>query len=252
MKKLLNIIYEENYSDICSLNMYLPDVGTPFPVFIHFHGGGLENGSKDDIADLLNITSKGIALVSVGYRKYPDAVYPEFIEDVAKAIAFVKEYGEKHNLFSSIYVGGTSAGAYLAMMNYFDTSYLGRYGFLPDSIDGWVFNSGQTTVHFNVLRERGVDTRLVRIDDAAPIYFIDHDMDFSNHSRLLFIVAENDMVNRLEQNRLLLKTMEHFNYDMSKVSYKFMNGYGHCNYPIAEIITKFIITGELIRSNPNI
>lgn len=111
---------EENYSDICSLNMYLPDVGTPFPVFIHFHGGGLENGSKDDVADLLDITSKGIALISVGYRKYPDAVYPEFIEDAAKAIAFIKEYDEKHNLFSSIYVGGTSAGAYLAMMNYFD------------------------------------------------------------------------------------------------------------------------------------
>ncbi len=241
MKELLDVVYDEKHADLCTLDMYLPDTGAPFPVMVYFHGGGIESGSKDIPPEFKSLTSKGAAVVSAEYRMYPDAVFPEFIEDAAKAIAFVKQYGEANNLFSGFYVGGSSAGAYLAMMNYYDQRYLGRYDIIPDSIDGWMFDSGQTTVHFNVLRERGLDTRAVRIDEAAPIYFIDRDVDFSNQSRLLFIVAEDDMPNRLEQNKLMIKTMEHFNYNMSKVTYKFMAGCTHCSYPIDEMTLAFIM-----------
>jgi hypothetical protein len=231
MRELLNIVYDENHADICSLNIYLPEDSYGLhPVFIYFHGGGIEAGSKDEISDLVNITSKGIALVSVGYRIYPQAKFPEFIEDTAKAIAFVKEYGETHKLFSDIYAGGSSAGAYLAMMAYFDRRYLNKYGLIPEVVKGWIFDAGQPTVHYNVLRERGLDTRLVKIDEAAPIYYVNHDIDSNRQSRLMFITADNDMTNRFEQTRLLLKTMEVFQYDMSKVEFKLMEGCTHCGY----------------------
>jgi hypothetical protein len=241
MKKLLNMIYDENHASICSLDMYLPDTGCPCPVFIYFHGGGIEAGCKEDISeDFKNITSQNIALVSVDYRMYPDAKFPEFIEDTAKAIDFVKKYGVSKHLFSEIFVGGSSAGAYLTMMTYFDHRYLAHYGIEPDSITGWFFDAGQPTVHFNVLRERGVDTRLVRIDEAAPIYFINHDIDSVGQSRLMFIVAENDIENRVEQTKLILKTMEQFHYDMSKIDYKLISGCTHCSYPIYDMISAFI------------
>lgn len=242
MKKLLNMVYDENYADICSLDMYLPDACAPCPVFIYFHGGGIEGGSKADISEeFKNITSQNIALVSVEYRMYPNAKFPEFVEDTARAIAFVKKYGETNNLFNEIFVGGSSAGAYLTMMAYFDHSYLGKYNIIPDSIKGWFFDAGQPTVHFNVLKERGLDGRLVRIDEAAPIYFIDGDADSANQSRMMFIVAENDIENRLEQTKMLLKTLEQFHYHMSKIEFKLMSGCTHCSYPIHDMVLNFIL-----------
>ncbi|MDF2537847.1 MAG: hypothetical protein K0S76_868 [Herbinix sp.] len=242
MRELLNIVYDENHADVCSLDIYLPDDRhTPCPVFIYFHGGGIEGGNKADPSDLINLTSNGIAFVSVEYRMYPNAKFPDFIEDAARAIAFVKEYGELNNSFKEIYAGGSSAGAYLTMMAYFDRHYLSKYGVAPTDIKGWIFDAGQPTVHFNVLRERGLDPRLARIDEAAPVYFIDHEIDFAMQNRLMFIVAENDMPGRIEQTRFLLKTMEQFNYDMSKVEFRLMNGHTHCSYSISSMVSDFIL-----------
>jgi hypothetical protein len=241
MKELINIIYDKSHADTCTLDMYLPDTDVPCPVFIFFHGGGIEEGNKEVSEEFKNITSRGIALVSAEYRMYPNAKFPEFIEDAAAAIAFIKEYGKINNLFSEIYAGGSSAGAYLAMMAYFDSHYLNKYGIEPSSIKGWVFDAGQPTVHFNVLKERGLDGRLVRIDDAAPLYFINHDIDSVRQSKLMFIVAENDIEGRLEQTKLMLKTMKQFSYDMSKVEYKLMRGYMHCAYPITDMVSDFIL-----------
>jgi hypothetical protein len=242
MKELLNIIYDDNHPSFCLLDMYLPDTDSPCPVFIYFHGGGIEGGSKKDISEeFKNLTLQNIALVSVDYRMYPNAKFPEYIEDTAKAIDFVKKHGEANHLFSEIFTGGSSAGAYLTMMTYFDNSYLGKYNMKPDSIKGWFFDAGQPTVHFNVLNERGLDPRLVRIDEAAPLYFINHDIDSRCQSRTMFIVAENDIESRLEQTKLILKTMEQFHYDMSKVDYKLMSGCTHCSYPIHDMVSDFIL-----------
>jgi acetyl esterase/lipase len=47
MKELLNLVYDKNHPDICCLDMYLPDTEAPCPVFVFFHGGGVEEGSKE-------------------------------------------------------------------------------------------------------------------------------------------------------------------------------------------------------------
>ncbi len=47
MKKINNIFYTENNTLRQMLDLYLPDYPS-FPVFVYFHGGGLERGSKDD------------------------------------------------------------------------------------------------------------------------------------------------------------------------------------------------------------
>ena len=241
MKKILNVVYNQAYASRCTLDFYLPETDERCPVFVLFHGGGIEGGSKEFSPDFIHITSNGIALASVDYRMYPDAKFPEFIEDAAKAIAFVKEYGETNNLFSEIFAGGSSAGAYLTMMTYFDSHYLDEYGISPDSINGWFFDAGQPTVHYNVLRERGLDTRLIRIDEASPLYFINHDKNIENQSRLMFVVSDDDIINRYEQTNLLLKTLDPFNYDMTKVEFKLMAGHTHCSYSIADMVSVFIL-----------
>ena len=46
---------------------------------------------------------------------------------------------------------------------------------------------------------------------------------------MLFVVSDNDMENRYEQTQLVISTLKHFRYDMSKVQLKVMHG-THCHY----------------------
>ncbi len=62
--------------------------------------------------------------------------------------------------------------AYIAMLLCFDRRYFMSYGVDSNKIFGFVFKAGQFTAHFNVLCERGIDSRRCIIDEAAPLYHI--------------------------------------------------------------------------------
>ncbi|MBQ8510460.1 MAG: alpha/beta hydrolase [Clostridia bacterium] len=240
----IELTYDEKLN--LKLDLWLPEAGNP-PIFIYMHGGGIENGDKRTMVDnIKRMVSKGIAVASLNYRMYPTAKYPEFIDDCAKGIDFLL-HGEYQ--FSRVFVGGSSAGSYLSMMLLFDHKYLGRYGLNPLDFDGWVLDAGQPTVHFNVLRERGLDTRLVRIDEAAPLWHITKNFNELKPDgklpMILNISASNDMTCRLEQLKLLNATLLHFNYPKDRLRFAYMNGYNHCGYtdqPIfAEMVESIIL-----------
>lgn len=210
------------------LDWYLPD-STGFPLMVYIHGGGLEGGRKEEMtAAGTQLAEAGIGFVSVEYRLYPDAKYPEFIEDAAQAVAWVKAHRAEYGAGNALYVGGSSAGGYLSMMLCFDPQWLAPYGIDPADITGWIHDAGQPTTHFNVLRERGVDTRRLIVDEAAPLYHIG---TAKRLAPMLFIVSDNDMENRLEQTTLVLSTLKHFRYDESRIQLKVMHG-GHCHYVV--------------------
>ncbi len=239
---MLELTYDEEYR--LKLDLY-PAVTDGSPLFVYIHGGGLEAGSRKDNADLfINLQANGISTASLDYRMYPAAKFPDFIEDCAKAIAFLTDY----NNFTKIIIGGSSARAYLSMMLLFDKSYLGRYGLDPLKFDGWLLDAGQPTTHFNILRERGLDTRLVRIDEAAPLYHISEDFKpvraDGKLPYILNLAASNDMPCRLEQLKLLDATLRHFGYPKDRLRFEYMNGFSHCEYnnkPIfGSIIADFV------------
>lgn len=225
MKKVQNIIYGYDASTHL-LDIYLPD-SPNFSVFVYFHGGGFETGDKscgETFAEYL--ADRGIALVSVNYRMYPNANYPDFIEDAAKSVAWVFENIAKYGECDGVYVGGSSAGGYLSMMLCFDGRYLAAHGINPLSISGWLHDAGQPTAHFNVLRERNIDSRRVIADDSAPIYHVGTQ---ESYSPMAFIVSDNDMFGRYEQTMLMIATLKHFGHGEDKVKLKVMNG-KHCEY----------------------
>jgi acetyl esterase/lipase len=163
------------------------------------------------------MNKKGYALASANYRMYKseghpefNAKYPDFIEDAAAAVAFVKNNAEKYGIGDKLIVGGSSAGGYLSMMLCFDEHYLAAHGLSPASIAGFVHDAGQPTTHFNVLRERGLDSRRLIVDEAAPLY---HVGKASTYPPMLVIVSDHDLENRLEQTTLLLSTLRHFRYN---------------------------------------
>lgn len=225
--KIENIAYSD-VSPNNKYNLYLPE-SAGSALYIFFHGGSLMGGEPSDDTALFEALNKdGIAVASAGYRVYPDAVFPDFIIDAARAVVAICRDVKSYGTFDKIYIGGSSAGAYIAMMLFFDKSYLAEYGFSRDNFDGFIFDAGQPTTHFSVLANSGQDERLVRIDKAAPIFYINKDLDYKG--RIKIIVADSDMPGRLEQNLLLKRTMLMFGFDEKRIEFDVMNGFGHCGY----------------------
>lgn len=223
MKTITDIVYNE-YSQ--ALDLYLPESDRFDAVFLYFHGGGLEKGHKGCHAFVPYLVEHNIAVASANYRMYPNAQFPDFIEDSADAVAWVKNHINDYAHCDKLFIGGSSAGGYITMMLCFDERYLGKHGIKPTDLTGYVHDAGQPTAHFNVLREKGLDTRRIIVDETAPLYFIG--LNGNDCSPMIFLVSDNDIKNRLEQTMLVLSTMKHFEYDMSMVDHMVLHG-GHCH-----------------------
>ncbi len=208
----------ERLIDLC-----LPD-GECSALLLYFHGGGFVEGSRDlsvmphFAADM---TDAGFGVASVEYRMYPKAKYPDFIEDAALAVSFVKGRLDEYCSYGKLIVCGTSAGGYLTQMLCFDARWLGKYGLSPTDIDAFIHDAGQPTAHFNVLKERGIDPRRVIVDESAPLY---HVGEAESYPPMQIIVSDNDMASRLEQTKLLISTIRHFGYDMKNVTLTMTEG----------------------------
>ena len=224
MRVFKDITYKSD--DACKLDLYLPDEDG-FETIVWFHGGGLENGDKQQAERFVSaIIDAGYGFVSANYRLYTSgAKFPEFLFDAASAVAFVKEkietYGGQKD---KLYISGQSAGAWLSLMLCVNDEYLKSVGIDNKEIAGWIIDSSQTTAHFNVLKyELGEDTRAQRINEFAPQYFVSDKTDFS---KMLLIFYENDMCCRYEQNMLFYKSILAFN-EQANIVYKVLSG-GHC------------------------
>ena len=158
MKVIDDIKYGDNL--LQKLDVYIPDT-EEFPVFVYFHGGGFDHGSKREkfIPDLVK---KGIAVVSADYRLYPEAHYPDYIEDGASAVLWAKNNMHRYGHVQGLFVGGSSAGGYLSQMLCFCETFFEKNKISLCDISGFYFDAGQPTTHFGVLKERGLDYRKVK------------------------------------------------------------------------------------------
>lgn len=223
MRTIADICYQEENGQC--LDLHLPDRDL-FPVFVYFHGGGLDSGDKADQKALFQyMLSRGIGVVSANYRMYPHGKYPDFLEDAADAVAWVFKHMGQFGKISGIYVGGSSAGGFLSQMLCFDKSWLSKRGMKPTDIAGFIHDAGQPTCHFRVLQERGMDPRRAMIDESAPLYHVGED---ESYSKMLIIVSDADILNRYEQTMLLVSTLKSFGH-ADHVKLKIMNG-KHCAY----------------------
>ena len=228
MRTYMDIAYVDNASEMQLLDIYLPDQDG-FDTVIWFHGGGIEKGSRKEIHFEESFVRAGYGCVGVEYRMYPGAKFPEFIEDAAASVAYVLKNIAKYGGNKKVYVGGSSAGAYLTMMLCMDHRYLASVGVKQEQIAGYISDSAQQCCHFNVLRELGADTRLERIDEHAPIYFICEGLEIRP---LLLLYYEDDMKCRPEENRLMYASLQNVMPE-SEVYIKELPG-PHCKRPLNE------------------
>ena len=218
MRKISDIAYGEH--ELQKIDLYLPDSDS-FDLFVYFHGGGFKAGDKARQSWIYEyLAEHGVAAASVNYRMYPDAKYPDFIEDCAAAVAFAQKEAPKYGSVKKTFVGGSSAGGYASMLLCFDYSWLGAHGIDVESLGGFFHDAGQPTAHFNVLVEKGIDKRRIIVDETAPLYHIQAD---KNYPPMQFIVSDNDIQNRYEQIMLTISTLKHFGVDEKLIDCKLMH-----------------------------
>lgn len=198
----------------CRLKISAPKDAKNLPVFVWFHGGGLERGAleypaKETPSLMMN---KKVVLVGVGYRLSPKVPFPKFIEDAAAAVAWtfknIDQYGGDPK---KIFVGGHSAGGYLTGMVGLDPRWLKPYGIDNKQIAGLVIHSGQVSTHFHVRRLLKYPQAEYHpiIDENAPMFHISKD---SPPTLLTAGDRKLDWPIRVVENEFMAESMRHMKH----------------------------------------
>ena len=114
-----DVTYGRTHPEIQQLDAYLVKSTQPTPVVIEIHGGGWRRGSKSQFVyqgDRIGaIIESGISVISINYRLTPQHTFPAQMDDVVRAVQFVRSKAKEWNLDSDrIAALGGSAGAHLA------------------------------------------------------------------------------------------------------------------------------------------
>lgn len=116
----------------------------PAPVVVFFYGGTWRRGERAQYQFVgRRLAEHGVLAIVTDYRTYPDATFPDFLDDAARAVAWsrqhVDEYGGDPE---QLFVAWHSAGAQIAALLGADPRYLGQHGMQPDDLAGVIGLSG--------------------------------------------------------------------------------------------------------------
>jgi acetyl esterase/lipase len=157
------------------LDIYRPETVTAeTPVLVFFHGGGWNRGSKSDYLFVgQSLATAGMIVVVPDYRLYPEVIFPDFVADAARAVAFTRDRFERPENGTPLFLFGHSAGSHIAALLNLDEHYLRDAGVAEGSIAGMIGLSGP--YDFLPLKEdiyRAIFPEAVR-PASQPIAFVD-------------------------------------------------------------------------------
>ena len=115
------------------LDVCRPAEAVVAPVVVFFYGGAWRSGNKGLYRYVAKaLARRGYVAVVPDYRIYPEARYPDFLDDAAAAVRWVKDNiarfgGDPRKIFLT----GHSAGAHIAAMLSIDARWLGNVGLDP-------------------------------------------------------------------------------------------------------------------------
>ncbi len=118
LRLLRDVIYSQAGGHLIAMDAYLWDWGSLAPAVIYIHGGGWRGGDKKDVPEFLQqgLFDAGISLISINYRLSQQAPYPAQLDDVTRAIQFVRHKAASWHIDADrMAVMGESAGAHLAL-----------------------------------------------------------------------------------------------------------------------------------------
>jgi acetyl esterase/lipase len=137
------------------------------PVIIFFYGGAWQSGNKRLYRYVAKaFARRGYVAVLPDYRIYPEARYPDFLDDGARVVRWVKDNiarfgGDPDKLF----LKGHSAGAHIAAMLSIDGRWLAQHGLKPGrDIAGMIGVSGP----YDIMPLRDATLKLIFGGDDRP------------------------------------------------------------------------------------
>jgi len=116
-----------------TLDICRPKNAAGAPVVVFFYGGGWRSGRKRPYRYVAKALARsGYVAVVPDYRVYPEARFPDFLDDGARAVRWVRDnitrYGGDPG---KLFLMGHSAGAYIAAMLAVDARWLDKVGLVP-------------------------------------------------------------------------------------------------------------------------
>lgn len=128
-KRITDLPYDQDPRH--TLDIYLPKQKMRDEIIVFIHGGAWDTGNKNEYQFAgLALSKLGFITVVPNYRLYPQVQFPQFIDDVAKAIASLPKHlrlqGQDSDAAKQVILIGHSAGAHTAAMLATDPSYLAR------------------------------------------------------------------------------------------------------------------------------
>ena len=125
---------------------FWPGATAKAPLILFVHGGGWKRGSKDNAtgaAKVSHYNGLGYAFASINYRLVPDATVEQQAQDVADALAYLREQAPALGVDPNrIVLMGHSAGAHLVALVGTDMRYLTKAGLKPDAVRGVIALDG--------------------------------------------------------------------------------------------------------------
>ena len=152
------------------LDVYTPtSPNTNNITVLFFYGGAWQDGNKNEYRFVAQaLAEKGYQVVIPDYRIYPEVLFPEFMYDAARALAWTSD-----NIDQRIVVMGHSAGAHIATLLLLDQQYMNELNIDSSRIAGLIGLSGP--YDFLPLKSRRLRTIFNGADDIAhtqPINYV--------------------------------------------------------------------------------
>lgn len=158
-----------------TLDLYVPDDNPDTaPLIVFFYGSDWRTGSKSLYRFLAQpFASRGYLVAVPDYRKYPEAVFPQYIEDGALAVAHLwrtmrRPDGSPRRLI----LMGHSAGAHTAALLTTDRRYLAAVGVPYEAIDRMIGVAGPYDFVIDQPEYQPIFPMESR-PDTQPIAFVD-------------------------------------------------------------------------------
>ncbi|MEK0085554.1 alpha/beta hydrolase [Benzoatithermus flavus] len=127
------------------LDLYLPhDPRARRRLVVFLYGGGWDAGARRTYRFIAHMmVACGFAVAVPDYRLFPEARFPDFLEDTASALGWLYRNALDFGVDSSrMTLIGHSAGAYNAVVAALDPAYLERAGVPPSALRGVVGLAG--------------------------------------------------------------------------------------------------------------
>jgi acetyl esterase/lipase len=174
------------------LDVYTPAHAAHLPVVIFWYGGGWTTGDRKSYRFVATaLAQQGFVTVLPDYRLYPAVRFPTFLEDSARAVAWVQQHaGEFGGDPQRIVLMGHSAGAHIATFLAFNHTFVANAGAHPEWLRGVIGLSGPYALDPNTDVLRTIFASPYTAADWRPVNFV----DASSPPTLLLHGLDDDVV----------------------------------------------------------